>query len=169
MGVADLEPCQSRVTVRARNIIGHIVGSGTELAGVTVTDPSVTSAGWYDIQTYGDSSLSADYNFVCGSNYVAKLAAPPSDFQHWGSNGYETHGINGGNPLFNSEANGDFRLQAGSPLIGAALNLSSMFTGDAAGSGRALSGAWDIGPYRSAGAGGGVNRPAPPSRLRIGP
>jgi len=79
--------------------------------------------GWYDGRMdqreptgtpIGD--LIADCDYVCGTNsYDAKRVSPPDNYQHWASFGWEAHGINGGNPLFNNDGN-DWHLQVSSPL-----------------------------------------------------
>jgi len=50
------------------------------------------------------------------------------------------------NPLFVNASGGDFRVQSGSSAIGAAVDLSSVFTTDFTGATRVLP--WDIGAYK---------------------
>lgn len=109
-----------------------------------------SSQGWYRNLTLSPSStmLRMDCNFVTGASYAAKDVAPPNDGFHWAVTGTEARGINGGDPKFVDEANYDFRLQSGSPLLGAAENLSSNFTTDFFG--QARSGTWSIGPFEAA-------------------
>jgi hypothetical protein len=60
--------------------------------------------------------------------------------------------------LVNAASTGfDPHLKAGSPAIGAGLNLSSVFTIDRDGAARPASGTWDLGPYVS----GSLNNTAP--------
>lgn len=75
---------------------------------------------------------------------------------------------------FADPAAGDFRLQAGSSLIGKGMNLSgdaNMSNVDFDGNIRPAAGAWDLGPFQF-GANGGGNQPPtvlpdPPTNLRI--
>lgn len=71
----------------------------------------------------------------------------------------EQHGINGGYTpyeIFVDPDNGDFRLAAGSPAIGAGTDLSASFTDDYAGATRAT---WDMGAYAYEEAGPDVTAP----------
>src|SRR5690606_26588469 len=78
----------------------------------------------------------ADYNLIVDYDGSAKT-------------GYsEEHGINGGyapEDIFVDPANGDLRLKAGSPAIGAGLNLAHLFSDDYAGDLRGD--VWDMGAY----------------------
>jgi len=70
---------------------------------------------------------------------------------------------------FVNAAAGNFRLQAGSSLIGKGINLSSdlsMSSKDADGNVRPSTGAWDIGPFQYS-AGGTNTAPSPPTNLRL--
>jgi hypothetical protein len=82
----------------------------------------------------GDATAepAADYNYFAG--LIPNYASTPGFT--------ELHGINGGDPLFVNSNNGDVRLQANSPAIGAGANLSAMFTTDFYGNTRTN---WDIG------------------------
>jgi hypothetical protein len=53
-----------------------------------------------------------------------------------------------GNPLFKNISGLDFRLQSGSPAIGAGVNLGSPFNIDILGNPRPQTGNWDIGCYQ---------------------
>jgi PKD repeat protein len=126
--------------------------------------------GWYPI--VGDSgatnwNLKADYNFVCGSNFVAMPVAPPDNGQRFRSQGQDPHSINGGDPGFLSLAANDFRLGPNSPLIGGGTNLSSMFRTDYSGFPRPTTGAWDIGPFIYSPNATPPPAVTPPSRLRV--
>jgi hypothetical protein len=107
---------------------------------VMVMTPGV----WTYTSSSGDSTATGqmvDYNFVC--------EVPPGWATH-GSTYPEAHGYNGGNPGFVNYAANNYRLAAGSPLIGKGLNLSSTVGSslDRDGVARPASGAWDIGPYQ---------------------
>lgn len=113
-----------------------------------------TGFGWYLNGTpyVGDPGVGtnstfafADYNYVAGSNNVAKQIGVDDPF-HWAVTGQEVHGINGGDPKFAGLANYDFRLLSTSPLINAGVVLSG-FTTDFWG--RERGSAWDIGPFES--------------------
>lgn len=121
-----------------KNAYGTANNSGWYFNATDVTGPST------------NTTVFADYNFVTGSNYVAKLVAPPDDVYHWGAapNTLEVNGINGGDPYFVNAAAGDFRLRSNSPLLNAGTNLSSEFTTDYLG--RVRTG-WSIGPFDAAG------------------
>ena len=94
-----------------------------------------------------------DYHGDVGSavgNYFAAYVADETGVSYpgklpWVNMGDDYSYVNGGNPSFSSETN--FHLQSGSPLIGAGVNLSSIFTQDADGNTR--TGAWNIGPYQT--------------------
>lgn len=88
------------------------------------------ASGWYENGcSFTNISVFADYNFVCGSNYVAKHAYHGTvDAFHWSIPGQETHGINGGNPYFADQENHDFRLQTNSPLL--LVGASNVVTSD---------------------------------------
>ena len=66
------------------------------------------------------------------------------------TSGWEDNSINGIDPMFTDAANCDFTLQAGSPLIGAGMDLSAYFTTDFTGATRTT---WDIGAYAYGSAG----------------
>jgi hypothetical protein len=66
--------------------------------------------------------------------------------------GWEVHSPTVGAPQFVSVPNGtagsgDFYLLSGSPALGTGINLSSVFTTDAAGNPRPSTGPWDMGAY----------------------
>jgi len=109
-----------------------------------------SNSGWYYNGTDGaqatNTTVIADFNFVCGTNGAAKLVAPPHSSLRWGANPttVEASGINGGDPVFVDAAAGDFRLRSTSPLLDAGDNLSSEFTTDYLG--RTRSG-WSMGPF----------------------
>lgn len=130
---------------------------------------SATSGGWYDRmegQSITNYSLVADYNYVVGTNGVAKQEAPPDGSTRWKSSGgtppntWEDNGVNGGLPLFADVTIYDFRLATNSPLRDAGVTIAS-FSEDAYGNARPEGGAWDIGPLETVGeAGGGGESPA---------
>lgn len=109
--------------------------------------PGAKNSGWYQIDTTL-TNISADYNYVGKLGYKAvsvdTLHRPKGDPGGWDKYlWWEPNGINGGDPLFVSESQLDFRLQAGSSLIGTALPLNQFFTRDLRGNLRGLQ--WDIG------------------------
>lgn len=53
-------------------------------------------------------------------------------------------------PKFVNTAQGDFRLQSGSPAIRSGVNLSAVFTTDFSGAARPTTGAWDQGALGNA-------------------
>jgi len=111
---------------------------------------TANNSGWYYNGTDGaqatNTTVSADYNFVCGTNGAAKLVAPPHSSLRWGADPttQEANGINGGSPVFVDASTGDFRLRSTSTLIDAGANLSSEFTTDYLGQTRS---GWSMGPF----------------------
>ena len=108
---------------------------------------SRTTVGWYNFDLTL-TNIQADYNYVGKDSYgtlaTNVLEESIGDPGGWDNNKlWEDNGINGGDPLFMSAT--DFQLQSGSPLIGAALELNSLFTTDFIGVTRGD--VWDIGPY----------------------
>jgi hypothetical protein len=83
-------------------------------------DPTSVSKGWYGGDAYTYEGMSCDYNLVIGSG------AGTTKNSDWTAHGYEEHGINGSDPLLD----GSYRLGAGSPAIGAGVDLSSVFATD---------------------------------------
>lgn len=108
--------------------------------GTSSTDPT---QGFYQYQT-GVIDGVRDYNMATGSDYSAKSTTsgtPQFNF-------LDEHGINGGNPMVADTAAKNFQLLEGSPLIGAGINLSTLFTNDYNDSTRQSSPAtWDIGAF----------------------
>jgi hypothetical protein len=102
---------------------------------------SSTTTGWYDASELGvPENFVADYNFVCTSTFGAKNN---TDFR---ANGFEVHGVNGGNPKFELEGLNIFRLRSGSILIDAGITITN-FGIDFESNARPLGSSWDIGPY----------------------
>lgn len=94
------------------------------------------SKGWYAGNSTG---IVADHNLIVGTaSRLAKTGIKKGSL--------EANGITGKNPLFVNPAANDFRLQVGSPAIGAGARLISLFTKDLLGIDR-LGSAWDIGPH----------------------
>jgi hypothetical protein len=109
--------------------------------------------------------LVVDYNLYYN---VTSDGWQGDSFAQWQAAGFDTHGKNGSNPNFNASAP-PYTLQAGSPAIGAGVNLTSLGitlldTGapqtfgntGSCGTGcltRAASGNWDSGAYPVSGAG----------------
>src|SRR4030095_14190568 len=85
-----------------------------------------------------------------------------------GSGTTSSNNLLGTNPLFVNAGASDFPLQAGSPAIGAGVNLSGIFAVDSSGIARSSSSSWDLGAYASGGSttGGGAPPPAP-TNLRL--
>lgn len=105
--------------------------------------------GWYKFGT-NLTNVVADYNFVSKVNYQPVFVDVDhyviGDPAKWNWTAWwETHGINGGEPIFTSPT--DFRPFVTSPLINAATNLNALFTTDLNGVTRGS--AWDIGAYQS--------------------
>jgi hypothetical protein len=105
------------------------------------------NTGWYA----GDAVTGtiADYNSVLGSG--SGLVKESSAWRNGlgGLSGtFETHGFNGVTPLFVNSETGDFRLKAGSPFIGSAINLSSLYSLDISSLPRGAD--WDIGAFEFA-------------------
>lgn len=129
---------------------------------------SRTNVGWYMIET-NLVDVAADCNYVAKSNYGAvkvdllhRAIGDPGGWDYMCMAWYEPHGINGGDPMFVSERQHDFRLKEGSPLIGAAYPLNQLFTADMRGTTRGAQ--WDIGALEFQ-PGETVSRPLPPSNL----
>jgi hypothetical protein len=118
--------------------------------------PNAVNSGWYG-GTVASNQLS-DYNLVIGSG-----AGTTKDYSMWTGNGREVHGINGAPPLFVCAASNDFRLQTGSPAIGAGTNLSAFFSADYKGTPRGA--AWDMGAYQYES--GSQATPSPPKKIRV--
>jgi hypothetical protein len=99
---------------------------------------SRTNSGWYGFLGAPDQEF--DYNFVAKLNYGPVRERDPRETFRW----WEDHGINGGDPLFFDEENLDFRLQEGSPLIGAGKMIEG-FTDNIVGQQRGEK--WNIGVF----------------------
>ncbi len=108
-----------------------IVGSSTYAYTVGATVPVTTF-----ISDYNDF-----YNWTGGSSF-AVVGASNYTYTQFKAIPQEAHGLNT-SPLFVSST--DLHLQAGSPLIGQGVNLSAVFTTDAAGAVRTVP--WDMGAY----------------------
>jgi hypothetical protein len=131
---------------------------------------SRTNVGWYTFVT-SLTNVVADYNYVGKSGFqrvrvdpLRRAIGDPSGWDNWAW--WEPHGINGGNPLFANILNSDFRLEEGSPLIGAGFALNELFTTDMRSTTRGAQ--WDIGPLQFK-AGEPVLRPRQPTNLRVSP
>ena len=130
---------------------------------------SQNNRGWYSVTPSGFTNIVCDYNYVCGFNWAAKTTVPSEAPNYW----HEAHGINGGDPRFaqfsDPRTNGwtlaalNLHLLAGSPLIGAGTNLSTLFAADADGNSRPATGGWTVGPFQTSGVAGVT----PPSKLRV--
>ncbi len=93
----------------------------------------------FKLGSYSNGSVcSGDYNLVVGMPPTFSTLRSSPSFS-------DAHGLNGVDPIFVDPENGDFRLQAGSPAIGAGTALNGTFTTDYNGVTRGAS--WDIGAY----------------------
>lgn len=107
----------------------------------------------HTILVYWNSAVTfiSDTNNFYGSTSSTPFSSAPAssswftDYAGWQAKGYDTHSTMG-NPLLT----GSYVPQAGSALIGAGANLSSIFTTDYAGNPRPATGAWTIGAYQNA-------------------
>jgi hypothetical protein len=104
----------------------------------------------------------ANGKFVCDYNHYFPVAATASTtvlskvgtlytWASWQIAGLDTHGIGNSagvwkDPLFVSQATGDYRLSSISPDVGVGSNLSAFFTTDLSGATRFT---WDVGAYAS--------------------
>lgn len=114
--------------------------------------------GFYSI---GGTNTLTDYNLVIGVG--AGTVKNTKYFK-------DPHGLNGVDPLFvdvTADGPEGWRLQAGSPALGAGTNLNALFTTDFGGNPRGAS--WDIGAWQGAAlpSGAELSRPAPPSGMRM--
>jgi hypothetical protein len=125
------------------NIINNQTG-----VGLQIPDSAVVAELDYDL--YNDPTL-----ILWNGSQLNSIAAVKS------TTGFETHGLQG-DPLTNAFPTPT--LQAGSPAIGAGVNLTSLgvaqLNSDFTGAPRPSSGAWDIGAFSY-----GSGRPAPPTNL----
>jgi hypothetical protein len=118
------------------------------LSGVDIKNNIVYGNGLYGIYSYDahGSGVVFDHNLSYGNgsgNYT---------FSNGGSDYSYTLGtMLTVDPGFVNETSSGFdaHLGAGSPAIGAGLNLSAYFTTDNSGAALSASGAWDLGAYRS--------------------
>jgi len=120
-----------------------------DLSGVDIKNNVLYKNGHYGVGCYAatGSGLVVDHNLFYGNgsgNY---------DFLGGSSTVSYTLGtVLASDPVFVNETSAGFdaHLGAGSPAIGAGLNLSSVFTTDMTGAARPAPGAWDLGAYLSA-------------------
>jgi hypothetical protein len=133
------------------NVMAHNGKSGIILwmpvSGVDIRNNIIYQNGKFGIDSYDahGGGVVIDCNLVFGNGLGDYgLARDGSDFTY-------TMGttISSAPNFVNSTSAGfDAHLNAGSPAIGAAGNLSSMFTTDLDGAVRPASGAWDLGAYK---------------------
>lgn len=95
-------------------------------------DPTNPSVGYYGV--IGTPTIDADYNLIVGTG-----AGQTKNFIS------DPNSINGQDPLFTNVAGDVWTLQAGSPAIGAGVDLSGTFTTDFTGNTRGTP--WDMGSY----------------------
>lgn len=104
----------------------------------------------YTIEAYGPvSSFTSDYNDFYRWSYgadgiFAGVDGTTYTYSKFHSAGFEKHGYNKDPRLVSLT---DLRLRSSSPLIQKGLNLSSLFTTDAAGNPRPPSGPWNMGAF----------------------
>lgn len=103
------------------------------------------------LDNYADTgTLVADYdygyNLTRGAEYSYATGGTSrfDTFAQWQALGFDMHGSDRINPLLNSNGT----LRAGSPMVSAGTNLSSLFTIDAAGNPRPETGNWTVGAYQ---------------------
>lgn len=133
------------------------------------SDGQTASRGWYYNGTgvgSTNTTVFANYNFVCGTNGALKQVAPPDNAFRWAVTGQEANGINGGLPLFVDVPHLDFRLQTNSTLAGAGTVISG-FTTDI--NGLTRSAPWDMGPFAVSGSSDPPPPPPPPPPGTPGP
>jgi hypothetical protein len=108
-------------------------------------------AGYYIGSTAALSAFTSDYNDFYGQTASCWIneAGSCKSYAQFVAQGYEAHGLNK-NPDFIPAAN--VRLVGISPVIGRGVNLSSIFTTDAAGNPRpSPPTAWDMGAFQTQG------------------
>lgn len=130
-----------------------------------ISGNNTSTTGMYDASELGvPENFIGNYNFFANANFTAKNISTLT------GNGMEANAVNGGDPKFVDAANGDFHLQAGSPLIDAGTTITGLpiskseFAWDYYGTTR--TGTWDIGAVESGGGGGGGGGPAAHNRVR---
>jgi hypothetical protein len=135
---------------------GALVIKGNIISGFGIDIIGITTSQWSSIDIdYNLHNLSTvhghgDYEYCTtagGKSLQCRtLACTQQNF------GWELHSLAGVAPKFMAVPNGtagsgNFHLLPGSPAIGAGVNLSSVFTTDAAGRPRPSTGAWDLGAF----------------------
>ena len=133
------------------NVMAHNGKSGIifwmPVSGVDIRNNMIVHNGKFGIESYDahGGGVVIDRNLVFGNGLGDyDLARDGSDFTY--SMGTT---ISSAPNFVNSASDGfDAHLSDGSPAIGAAGNLSSMFTTDLDGAERPASGAWDLGAYK---------------------
>lgn len=119
-------------------------------------NPSSAIQGWVTVSA-GITNVVQDFNLVVG------VGAGKTKDSTFTDNGWNSHSLNGLDPIFVDAATLDFRPSTNSPLIGAGIDLSSTgFSDDFTGATR--TGAWTIGPIQVA----GEAPPTPPSGSCVG-
>jgi len=131
-----------------------------------------TSSG-YSVRVMDNNSAPTqlDYNVYFTARPDNQLAFTPAGYQTLAQlqrQGYEQHGIQADPQYLNiafglgaSSSSNDLHLQATSPAIGAALNLSALFSADKDGNTRPTGqSAWDAGAYEFAGVASAVTAAA---------
>ena len=151
MIIADTYQPHHYGTLSIKNNI--LSGFGIDISGITISD-------WDSIDIdYNLHHISTAHGYGypvwVGSKACKTLACAQSTW------GYEMHSPAMGAPKFVAVPNGtagsgDFHLLPSSPAIGTGINLSSVFTTDAAGRPRPSTGPWDMGAYVE-----GSNQPRP--------
>ncbi len=142
MIIADTYQPHHYGTLSIKNNI--LSGFGIDISGITISD-------WDSIDIdYNLHHISTAHGYGypvwAGSKACKTLACAQSTW------GYEMHSPAMGAPKFVAVPNGtagsgDFHLLPSSPAIGTGINLSSVFTTDAAGNPRSSAGQWDLGAF----------------------
>lgn len=118
------------ITMNVKNNLGVGNGGGTFIA--LYTNPNVT--------LNADYNLGFDFTAALAYSYSANGSGNFKTFAQWQALGFDTHGLNS-DPLLTAI----YTLGAGSPAIGAGVNLSSIFTDDYDGEQRINP--WDMGAF----------------------
>lgn len=106
----------------------------------TISD---ANAGWYDATELGTPvGFVGDYNYA-----VTEAGFAPKNANTWTTNGFEAHGINGGNPHFAAPDIGDYHPTANSPYVDKGTNVLATVPYDADHYARYFGAGFDMGPY----------------------
>ena len=146
------------------------IGITLTISGTATIENNIVTGVGVGIHDYGTLTrdvATSDHNvWSNGSGGAVQMATNDSSFisyQTWQSDGFDTHSVTG-NPLLN----GSYQVQAGSPAIGAGVNLESLnissLDSDFSLTPRPSTGAWTAGAYAYS-SGGSVATLNPPTGL----